>query len=125
MWQTAHMKVVFSVSEAFNPLKRNLLELKPRETNEISYLYLHIDFDSSHRKKKNITLHIAARIGNKKIVQELLIEGTLATVLTKKNSKHETALHIATRSGHVHVVNFLLIGRPIPQMLKLEGYTRY
>ncbi|RVW25483.1 Serine/threonine-protein phosphatase 6 regulatory ankyrin repeat subunit B [Vitis vinifera] len=104
MWQTAHMKVVFSVSEAFNPLKRNLLELKPRETNEISYLYLHIDFDSSHRKKKNITLHIAARIGNKKIVQELLIEGTLATVLTKKNSKHETALHIATRSGHVHVV---------------------
>ncbi|RVW25495.1 Ankyrin repeat-containing protein [Vitis vinifera] len=73
--------------------------------DEISNLNLHVGFDSSHRK--NTALHIAARVGNKKMVEVLLSEGTPASLLTE-NSKHETPLHIAARSGHVHVVKFLI-----------------
>ncbi|XP_034681045.1 ankyrin-1-like [Vitis riparia] len=73
--------------------------------DEISNLNLHVGFDSSHRK--NTALHIAARVGNKKMVEALLSEGTPASLLTE-NSKHETPLHIAARSGHVHVVKFLI-----------------
>ncbi|RVW99548.1 Ankyrin repeat-containing protein [Vitis vinifera] len=69
--------------------------------DEISNLNLHVGFDSSHRK--NTALHIAARVGNKKMVEALLSEGTPASLLTE-NSKHENPLHIAARSGHVHVV---------------------
>ncbi|RVW67614.1 Serine/threonine-protein phosphatase 6 regulatory ankyrin repeat subunit B [Vitis vinifera] len=73
--------------------------------DEISNLNLHVGFDSSQRK--NTTLHIAARVGNKKMVEALFSEGTPASLLTE-NSKHETPLHIAARSGHVHVVKFLI-----------------
>ena len=38
--------------------------------DEISNLNLHVGFDSSHRK--NTALHIAARVGNKKMVEALL-----------------------------------------------------
>ncbi|RVW94796.1 Ankyrin repeat-containing protein [Vitis vinifera] len=73
--------------------------------DEISNLNSHVSFDSSHRK--NTTLHIAARVENKKMVEALLSEGTPASLLTE-NSKHETPLHNAARSGHVHVVKFLI-----------------
>ena len=73
--------------------------------DEISNLNSHVSFDSSHRK--NTALHIAARVGNKKMVEALLSEDTPASLLTE-NSKHETPLHNAARSGHVHVVKFLI-----------------
>ncbi|KAJ9672022.1 hypothetical protein PVL29_025598 [Vitis rotundifolia] len=75
---------------------RTLYNLKQRlqrwiavDHDEISNLNLHVDFDSSHRN--HTALHIAARVGNKKM-----------------NSKRETPLHIAARSGHVHVVKSLI-----------------
>ncbi|XP_034677671.1 ankyrin-1-like [Vitis riparia] len=73
--------------------------------DEIRNLNLHVGFDSSQRK--NTPLHIAARVGNKKILEALLSEGTPAWLLTE-NSKHETPLHTVARSGHVHVVKFLI-----------------
>ena len=86
-------------------LKQRLQWWITRDTDEISNLNLHVGFDSSHRK--NTALHIAARVGNKKMVEALLSEGTPTSLLTE-NSKYETPLHIAARSGHVHVVKFLI-----------------
>ncbi|RVW94694.1 Ankyrin repeat-containing protein [Vitis vinifera] len=86
-------------------LKQRLQWWITRDIDEISNLNLHVGFDSSHRK--NTALHIAARVGNKKMVEALLSEGTPASLLTE-NSKYETPLHIAARSGHVHVVKFLI-----------------
>ena len=93
------------VKRAIYILKQRLQWWIDRDTDEISNLNLHVDFDSSHRK--NTVLHIAARVGNKKILEALLSKGMPASLLTE-NSKHETPLHIAARSGHVLVVKFLI-----------------
>ncbi|KAJ9672016.1 hypothetical protein PVL29_025595 [Vitis rotundifolia] len=100
------MEVVNALlGKAFESLIWRLQQAIAVHQVEISNLNLHVDCDSSHRK--NTALHIAARVGNKKIVVALLCKGTPASLLTE-NSKRETPLHIAARSGHVDVVKFLI-----------------
>ncbi|KAL6314095.1 hypothetical protein AAG906_011830 [Vitis piasezkii] len=55
---------------------------------------------------KNTTLHLAARIGDKSAVEELL--NLDRSLLTEKNIKGNTPLHLAARFGHVDVVEFLI-----------------
>ena len=55
---------------------------------------------------KNTALHLAARMGDKSAVEELLNRNT--SLLTEKNIKGNTPLHLAARIGHVDVVEFLI-----------------
>ncbi|XP_034678037.1 protein ACCELERATED CELL DEATH 6-like isoform X2 [Vitis riparia] len=55
---------------------------------------------------KNTALHLAARIGDKRAVEELL--NLDRSLLTEKNIKGNTPLHLAARFGHVDVVEFLI-----------------
>ncbi|KAJ9672026.1 hypothetical protein PVL29_025600 [Vitis rotundifolia] len=55
---------------------------------------------------KNTALHLAARMGDKSAVEELLNRNT--SLLTEKNIKGNTPLHLAARIGHFDVVEFLI-----------------
>ncbi|RVW99547.1 E3 ubiquitin-protein ligase MIB2 [Vitis vinifera] len=55
---------------------------------------------------KNRTLHLAARMGDKSAVEELLNRNT--SLLTEKNIKGNTPLHLTARISHVDVVEFLI-----------------
>ena len=55
---------------------------------------------------KNTALHLAARMGDKSAVEELLNRNT--SLLTEKNIKGNTPLHLTARISHVDVVEFLI-----------------
>ncbi|KAF8391796.1 hypothetical protein HHK36_022030 [Tetracentron sinense] len=57
---------------------------------------------------KNTILHLAAKVGDRDMVEEEYDKKYCESLLTKKKSKRDTALHIAARVGHLSVVNFVV-----------------
>ncbi|KAK9284516.1 hypothetical protein L1049_023690 [Liquidambar formosana] len=71
----------------------------------------------------NSVLHVAASSGNEKNVRDIAYE--FPSLVTKQNSKGDTALHIAARAGHALVVE-ALVGLQRDRLLRLmnnEGNT--
>ncbi len=81
------------------------------------------DFNIDHADEAGwTTLHIAASIGNKKLVQLLLSHDPPASVKTVANSG-QTPLFVAVSKGHLEIVNILLDAKASPSAKDRNGTT--